>query len=67
MNYLIFLPASEAKSLKDKHCPVYKSNYLDVRLRSKMSIDESDVVLNELQGTESDISDNGMSFKQSVI
>ena len=41
MNYFVFLPASEAKNFKDKRRSVYKSDYLDIRLKHNMSDEES--------------------------
>lgn len=41
MNYFVFLPASEAKNSKDKRRSVYKSDYLDIRLKHNMSDEES--------------------------
>lgn len=40
MNYFVFLPASEAKNLKDKRRSVYQSDYLDIRLKREMSDEE---------------------------
>lgn len=41
MNYFVFLPASKAKNSKDNRRSIYKSDYLDIRLKRKMSDEES--------------------------
>lgn len=44
MNYFVFLPASEARNLQDNRRSVYKSDYIDIRLRkNKMSDGENEL------------------------
>lgn len=54
MNYFVFLPASEAKNSKDKRRSVYQSDYLDIRLKRKMSDEEesNEIVNNEIENDE---------------
>lgn len=42
MNYFVFLPASEAKNFEDRRRSVYKSDYLDIRLKKTMGDEEND-------------------------
>lgn len=60
MNYFVFLPASEAKQLKDKRRSVYKSDYIDIRLKHNMSDEESDIRNDEEHEDNNNEIDDGM-------